>query len=234
MLPVMRQSLSRRRRNNASYDSIIVADGALEYWPMQETSGSTVTAKISSANNGTYNGGFTLNQSGPAAGVSSVNFNGTNGYALLPAVGLSTSGGPASAEIWANAAASSTLFEMWSNDDFVFLLANGPTTYILGNDGEDRDVNYAVSSGWHHFVETINASNLLTLYVDGVSVATSSAAAFFSPLVHDTTHMLIAAHSTPPGSGALTVFYSGNFCRAAVYGSCLSSTQVAAHYAAGV
>jgi Concanavalin A-like lectin/glucanases superfamily len=41
------------------YDNLVVTDGATNYWPLQETSGTTATDTIS-GNNGTYTGGYTL------------------------------------------------------------------------------------------------------------------------------------------------------------------------------
>lgn len=48
-----------------SYDAKVLALSPVAYWPMQETSGTLMTALVGS--NGTYHGGVTLGVGGPSA-----------------------------------------------------------------------------------------------------------------------------------------------------------------------
>lgn len=54
-------------------------------WMLNETAGTTAdNYEGTSARDGTYSGGYTLNQTGPATGITSIDLNGTTGYVSLP------------------------------------------------------------------------------------------------------------------------------------------------------
>lgn len=63
-----------------SYAALIASLGAVGHWPMQETSGSTMTATVGPS--GTYYGA-TLAQSGPSGGVLAPSFDGVDDYASV-------------------------------------------------------------------------------------------------------------------------------------------------------
>lgn len=73
---------------SAGYLSARTAVSTLQaLWPLNETSGTTAdNLEGTSARDATYTGGFTLNQAGPLAGLSSVALNGTTGYISVPNV----------------------------------------------------------------------------------------------------------------------------------------------------
>src|SRR5947199_87555 len=58
----------------SDYDVAVIADGALHYWPMQETSGNIID-QVGTAN-GTPAGGIVYRWPGPAPGVYSIGFDG--------------------------------------------------------------------------------------------------------------------------------------------------------------
>lgn len=61
--------------------SRLAQDGINSLWMLEETSGTTAdNAEGTAARDGTYTGGFTLNQTGPQTGLKSVDLNGTTGY----------------------------------------------------------------------------------------------------------------------------------------------------------
>lgn len=64
-----------------SYDTKVISLGPIAYWPMQETSGTTMTALVGS--NGTYHGGVTFAADGPSGDClpRSASFDGTDDYA---------------------------------------------------------------------------------------------------------------------------------------------------------
>lgn len=75
-------------------------------WMLDETAGTTAdNAEGTAARDGTYTGGYTLNQAGPATGLTSVDLNGTTGYISVPY----------SAALWPTR----DLFEIWFNTDAI-------------------------------------------------------------------------------------------------------------------
>lgn len=84
--------LDRLIEANLSYENSrlnFIEGGAsiVALWMMDETVGTTAdNAEGTSARDGTYTGGFTLNQAGPVSGTSSVALNGTTGYVSIPNV----------------------------------------------------------------------------------------------------------------------------------------------------
>lgn len=92
-------------------------------WLVNETSGTTANDS-KSAKNGTYNGGFTLNQAGPSSGLSSVLLDGTSGYIELPST------------IW-DVTVRERVFELWFK----------PTDFYPAALTRLFDSNYAGGSG---------------------------------------------------------------------------------------
>ncbi|QZQ55463.1 LamG domain-containing protein [Curtobacterium sp. TC1] len=84
---------------------------------------------------------------------------------------------------------------------------------------------------WHHAVTTMSPTNGMRLYVDGALVASN--AAFKAP-ENFTGYFRIGYDTVSgwPGSPA-NPYFTGSMRYAAVYGTELSATQVAAHAAAG-
>ncbi|PZE64336.1 LamG domain-containing protein [Curtobacterium sp. MCBD17_021] len=83
---------------------------------------------------------------------------------------------------------------------------------------------------WHHVVSTMSPTTGMRLYADGVLVASN--AAFTTP--ENATGYFRVGYDTITGwPGAGSYSFSGSMRFAAVYGSVLSPTQVAAHHAAG-
>ena len=56
-----------------AYSDRVMADGAVAYWKLDETSGTTAVDSLG-GNNGTISGGVTLNQPGAVAGGTAMKF----------------------------------------------------------------------------------------------------------------------------------------------------------------
>lgn len=76
-----------------AYKNAILADGPVGFWVLGDTSGTNAPDLSGNGFNGTYTGGFTLNQSPLLASETdgSTLFNGSSGYVAIPS-GLSTAG----------------------------------------------------------------------------------------------------------------------------------------------
>src|SRR5262245_49341818 len=61
-----------------TYAEQVIADGAVAFWRLGETSGTTAVDNVG-GNNGTISGGVTLNQPGPWSGNAAMAFDGTTG-----------------------------------------------------------------------------------------------------------------------------------------------------------
>lgn len=216
--------------SSATYKSTILADSPLRYYRLDEATGTTATDLGSSAQNGTYTGGFTLNQPGALSGDTdaAVKFNGSTGSVSASGTGLPTSGA-FSLECWAllTATPTGTAVPLAIGSPGVngaeFYLAFPASTAIWAGDGTTNSQGPALTSNaWHHLVASYDGANI-RVYADGALVAGPTAA------------------SIAPTYGGLfigqlgnsTDWFAGSVDEVAVYGVALSSTQVSTHYAAG-
>lgn len=211
-----------------SYPARVVADGAVAYWRLGETSGTTAVDAIGGAN-GTISGGVTLAQPGALAdGDKAMAFNGTTGRIAAPALLLPLS---CTLECWVNTnvpGGMSVEHPVLSHrgptgsDDFVVTVA----TYwdpgrirIYSNVGSVNGVGGVVDGAWHHIVIVFTASDT-TIYVDGaVDTVGGVAHVAISELID------IGWHS-PVGKS-----FTGSLDDVAIYPTALTAPQIAAHYA---
>lgn len=115
----------------ADYAAEVLADSPVAYWKLDETSGTTATDSVG-GNNGTYTGGYTLNQPGiPSTGRPSVLFDGTSGYVNL--------GAPAALNLTA----------AWTLEAWVYLIStpNGCAVISEQYTGGANPVLYALGFG---------------------------------------------------------------------------------------
>lgn len=202
------------------YRSDVIADSPTAYWRLGEASGTTAVDASGNGNDGTYSGGFTLGQAGAIAGDpnKAVRLNGSTGKVAI---------GPL---VFAGAFS----FEFWSNRDAQRDNLDVPISFGIG------DLNFfgnfarmftvvvgdvVVSStestigAWEHYAVTRDGANAVTLYRNGVSVATGS-------LVATLTFDTIGAFTTS--------FFQGVLDEVAFYDHALSADRVASHYRYGV
>jgi len=138
------------------YQQLVLGDGPLGYWPLDETGGTTAADASGNANNGTYSGTYTPGQSGALAGSgggSAVGFSGGTVAGSLPNLNLAA-GAYNTVELWLN----------WNGTDGVmpFGFAGGGNYYDLffsgGNFGFNTGCSdvYGVTApsanAWHHVV----------------------------------------------------------------------------------
>lgn len=200
----------------------ILADTPDIYYKLTETSGTNAVDYSGNTRNGTYSGGVTLaDRTSPKGTLASPLFDGINGKVGITARAYT---GQFSIECWLYIPAGVTI------DQHVG---------IFSNDGAAPDVNFfnarcrfyngsgdvAVNSGpestggWHHYVITRDASNLITIYRD----ATADGTGTWSGTV-----TLAALARVSAGYSKMNMGYF------AVYPTALSSTRITAHYNAAV
>lgn len=165
-------------------------------WMLDESAGTTAdNEEGTSAYDGTYTGGYTLNQSGFDTGIASVDLNGSTGYVSIPySAALNNSG-------------ASTMYELWIRPDALggvpisnrqsgaggwslALESDGALTLTMFTSGGATAGTVASSPGivatsaWHHIVLLVptggSPGSGAYIYVNGVSAATGTSTGIVS------------------------------------------------------
>jgi hypothetical protein len=209
-----------------SYPALVVADGAVAFWRLGETSGTTANDSIGTAH-GTISGGVTLGQAGALAdGDKAMQFLGYPGR-IITTTPL-TVGAAASIELWAKYTATGermlvTMYGSGDPDAFLWWVDSAVQGfYSDAGAGTVSTLVAAINNNqWHHFVVTLDGTTL-RFYIDGA---------------------LNTSHPYPRGTvtdvariggdwGAGTRDFMGFLDDVAIYPTALTAPQIAAHYAA--
>ncbi|WP_075322580.1 LamG-like jellyroll fold domain-containing protein [Acidithiobacillus albertensis] len=226
-----------------AYQSVILADKPVAYWPLNETGGTVANDLSGNGFNGTFEGGVTLaSVAFPAGGMAPV-FNGSSGYVTGSQLITSATANVA-LEAWVN-------FQGVSTPPGSCFLKNGTyqNGYSFGNSNGtyDNSGNYFLglyeitswnpttspigTTGWQHCVNVIGPNSESAFYINGVQVATNSNSNIDGP----TGEWVIGADDANSSSAnAIARFFSGALCNAAIYNSALTATQIQNHYNAGI
>jgi hypothetical protein len=207
-----------------TYSSTILADGAVAYWRLGESSGTNANDEVGT-NDGTYTGTFTLGATGAIAGNTAVSFDGTaSSYVRAGSVTLASSH---SWEAWVNPASScgwAGLVGAWDGEwGSALLIANDRTVTFYLQTGSVGPSSAVSAAAWHHVVGTYDGSQA-RLYIDGALAAGPTS--ITGPANSGATPVEMGAYNN--GAGALI----GTLDEAALYDACLTLSQVQAHYAA--
>jgi hypothetical protein len=226
------------------YESIILADGPIGYWPLDLVSDGGVAATdiSSNGNNGAYqNVSLAANQvAGPSAFIpNSISFNGSGQFVDLGAgtntsllnvsgqVTLEAWVQPAGAQLHANA---NILAKGWDGSTLQELEMSEVNSSYFGSGREGG--NFTVSgagtanTNWNYLVSAYDGVNW-NLYLNGALVATHA----------DGTGPSQFSDSWRIGngsSGGNGRYFTGNICQVALYTNALTAAQVSAHYAMGL
>lgn len=219
--------------NTLGYQLEVLSDGPAAYWPLDDSSGSTVAKNAVGSGVGTVHGGVTFGEAGVVASDPSQTaalFDGSTGY-------VSTNYQPTfdaiTVEVWAKGlyadfgentrvlaagGAGGSGFDFYADNNSGIYLEQGGTSYKPGWGNVPFDGN------WHHFALTWDGSTVVS-YTDGVQ--TGSAAAAHGPITC-TNPLSIGAYS--PGGD----FFPGDIAHVAVYPTALSAARIQAHYDAAL
>ena len=220
-----------------SYPSVVLGDGATAYWRLGETSSTTV-ADSAGANTGSVRGGVVLGTPGAIGGDpnTAITADGSTGYVNVSDNATLDPTGDFSLEAWAKPAGSTTVgrvvvqkstgsaYTGWQYRLGLTSTNQWRGTIFIGSSNITVTAPGTPStSSWTQLVMTRTGSTL-TLYVNGVAAASTSAAGQLNT-----------------GAGALAIgragsssadYFNGGIDEVAFYHGGLSATQVAAHYAA--
>jgi hypothetical protein len=232
-------SVERQIGGAAAYKAAVKASNPLAYWQLNEASGSKAVDSSGNGNTGTYLNGPKLGLSGPFSGASSVKFSGKDHAELAfnPAKGSNPVTGDFSVEAWVQASgnpldAARTIVSSRTPKaeySFDFSLAPGELHADVGDGSvwlSNAFISYNWSIGtWYDMVVTVTGSTV-TYYVDGSQVGSATLAG--SPLLMDHKHFFQIGDSTRYPTGE----FDGKIAQVSIYNQALTSTQVAAHWAA--
>lgn len=210
------------------YAAKVLSLGPIAYWPMEETSGTTMVASIGA--NGTYVNGPTLAVAGPSAKIpKAVSFDGLNDYAFaaldLSAMSQTTisfwlawtayaNNDRLAMEHTPNWNATKGILVDPNSGDGVFgsgmSEGNGGSGYLI------RNITRPSAGAWHHFaIKLSRSAGTVTIRVDGSSAGgTAVAGGSVTGNFANSTLYLMSR-----GGGAL--FGSGSLCQVAVFSGLL-------------
>jgi len=187
-------TLDRTINYTSTYEGAhLIRNNIVALWMLDEAAGTTADNKEgTAAYDGTYTGGYTLDQSGPYTGVSSVDLNGSTGYVSVPYNAALFPAGAITFEGWFKLdtlAATMCLvdgitsnlgwrIEINTSGKFVLTVGNGSTT---ANKTVTYFTEYAtpVSTGnWYHLQVSMfpGAAQSGYIYLNGDSIGTMGAA----------------------------------------------------------
>lgn len=210
-----------------SYPAKVVADGAVAYWRLGETSGLTAVDVIAGAN-GTISGGVMLGQAGALSdGDKAMLFDGTTGKIATPSITIPDI---FTVEAWAKLPSGTTGYEPIVG---THTGAQAAGQFMLGYYNANRIVLQAEPGGlyfgsiqtlaedsWHHLVVVFTGAQI-SAFNDGVETIAPTAQAHIS-----------SANVLNIGWDFFYGFYIGAVDEVAIYPTALTAPQIAAHYAA--
>jgi len=231
----------------SAYSDKVIADGAVAYWRLNETSGTTAVDVIG-GNNGTISGGVTLNQSGALVdGDKAMTFDGATGTKIT-AAGIQNypiGTGPLTFEFWMRTTKPNGgnvfMFDSGSAGGgrgfHVYMQSAGPIVWGVNNGSATTTVNsvQAVNTDkWRYVVGVVERlydaiHDRIRLFIDGTFEAQIDLGTAGQSLTPATSLFMGAWQS-----GASPTSYIGSLDEVALYTTALTPTQIAAHYAAGV
>lgn len=213
-------------------NSGLMSFSELRYYPCLDTSGTTATDYSGNAQNGTYTGGFTLNQNSLVDDPNPcILLNGSTGYINVPTTGLITGNGSWSVWAWVMRSVASTANEvLWS-------FGSTPTKQgaNIGSDSSGFPYigvsNVAQSAGPNKI--PLNQPVFLVMTWDGTTLA-----GYMNGILFNT--QTPGALSITYGSAfigkwlASTNFWNGNVAHAGYAQGLLTAAMVGQMYAVGV
>ncbi|MEA2508346.1 MAG: hypothetical protein QOG21_428 [Actinomycetota bacterium] len=221
-----------------NYKSVVTNTGPLAYYRVDESSGTTAKT-VAGGFSGTYIGSPALSQTGLVHdGDMAVKFDGVNDAINANSVANHTGWPGMTMEAWVEVTRSAP-----SNEEHIMnfstssgghapgLFHDSPTNKIkfaVGSSTSFAISNNGISSGTHLFVGTVGTDNVSRLYVDGV-LQNQKGKITVRPQP-GWLFIIGADHDFGP---VTTSFWKGRIDEPAVYTYALSSSQVAAQWAAG-
>jgi hypothetical protein len=197
-------------------------------------------ANSKSGNTGDYVNGVTMGVAGALVGDANTaaQFDGVNDHVQVTgSTGIPVGAAVRSVEMWfkTSSANRQVLFSYGSTGNTqefgLWLNAGGASMTAWGSGGDKVfALSGAVNNGaWHHVVKTYNGT-AITIYVDGVALASQAATRATAMDGYGFGIGAVIASGTASSGG----YFAGSLDEVAVYSTVLSQATVSSHYAIGV
>lgn len=214
----------------SAYEAAVLADNPVGYWPLDETSGTTIADLSGNGRNGSIVGSYTLNQAGPGTAERAIVF--ASAVIEIPySAVFNTTSANFTAEAWFRCAQGGTLNVMsrQSGTDIwgMCLIDTRKTQSFVVTGGYDiaNSANNAwVDNTWYQYVMVRNGATVKA-YLNGTEVASMGSTAAVTN--NTTVPLTIGAMQSLAGH-----IFVGSLAHVAFYGSALSMTRINAHRAA--
>jgi len=227
------------------YQAAVLSDGPTAYWRLNEPSGLTATDVVGGAV-GVIAGGVTLGQAGAISdGDPAMLFNGSTGRITVPdGTYHNFSTGPMTVEFWFKTTTSADDYAVDNKaatsaapgfaaqagaaaNQVVFRISDGTTQATCTSQGVYGN------GAWHHFVGVLTrgATDVLTVYVDGMLVKTTNVPSAGWDI---TPSRALAIGAFSGASSPSTTHYDGSLDEIALYNIALTESQIATHYLLGL
>jgi len=221
----------------AAYKAAVIASGPRLYFPLDDPVGVLSVHEQMAQRNGTPVGGIAFAQIDPWGTLGACAFNGTTGF-IYEGTYNPVNTQPWSIECWyqSSKASATGLLNFGTPASTPLSGTFTPAVYLsaagllfgFASGGSVSTVNDAVATNdgqWHHAVLTYNGAGAMTLFRDGVQVA--SALSGVAPQVSTFFPQIGCSGNTGRGG-----WFQGNLAHVAHYTKALSADDVFAHFTA--
>jgi hypothetical protein len=226
---------------NNAYASAVLVDSPVLYMRLEEPSGTTCADLSSNLFTGTATAGVTRNVASHAGIGVGVSFGANTDHIDVPDNAALDITGDFTYEFWVNYS-SRAAAQMMMGKGFKDASNAGYQIYINGSGQMQLDRSSLTSlatssnvipndSAWHHCVFT-RIGNVYTPYIDSVAGTTTTTSQAIQAT--DNAFTVSAAFYNSPSSRFAGLIAGGKCDEIAVYNTGLSSTRIAAHFAAAV
>jgi hypothetical protein len=230
-----------------SYSSTILADSPVAYWRLGESPGTSGSGSVLDASGNGYHATPTSVTFGTAGAITdadtAVTCNGTSSVIVTPFDVTGNLGGTnrLTVELWAKSRITQVHSPLGNNDKAVsgtdqasvdFFDNSGQFWVRMKIGGTDRTASGGTWTAgvWYHVAATYDGSNV-SLYKNGVLV---NAVAATGTIYDSQVPLTIGRRGNYPTSTGGPWWYDGAIDEVASYSAALSSTQLLAHYNAGI
>lgn len=233
------------------YAAEVLADSPLVYLRLGESSGTTASDSSGNGRDGTYYGIPTLGSSGAVSGGdTAVSLDGTNDaitlgdaswmdvttftvelWVKLPSSGVQ----PVTALVWRGNTSLSVQSSWWINKSATTGYVNFSIDTNTGGGGiyQVNTTETFADDTWHHIVGVCDdTAKEMSLYIDGSLYGSATSFSGQTVLTNQAHPIVIGARGTNSDGSSSDRNVQGIVDEFAIYDTALSSTRVAAHYAA--
>jgi trimeric autotransporter adhesin len=224
--------------SSTAFPAAVAADNPVLWYELNETSGTVAYDSASSPHNGVYQGGVSLGEPGPVTDC--VTLDGSSAY--ISNSDVVTSPSSFSLDIWFQTTTGAGGLIIGFGNSVTGASTNYDRHIYMGTSGQvyfGVAFNQTIHSSeayndglWHEATATIGSAGMF-LYVDGTLVASSMSTT--APAQTYSGSWRVGYNSIGGWSAHVNSnHFAGSLSQASVYDYQLTSTQVAAHYAAAV